>query len=455
MILMTFLSASCKKQDSFLNSKPNEALTTISSISDISNLLNNETIFNDQVVPGLGEVTTDDYFVPDANYVGRLTTTEQNAYIFAKNIFSETDQDNDWNYCYGQVYQANVVLDALPKISGSKDDIEAAQARALFYRSFAFYNLVQQYSMPYDSTSSKTDLGIVLRLSSDLNDKSNRTTVQACYEQILDDLKKSIHFLPKRTIFPSQPSLGAGYALLARIYLNLYNYNEAFNYSDSSLRINGQLTDFNTLIPAPGSYKLTKYSTSVYPLVEDIYHCTINLPGPLSIGSYFVDSNLVQLYSANDLRATFFLLPSGPGYKFKGSYEFKNSSGNLYAGLATDEMYLIRSECEARNGKISDALSDLNLLLINRYVSGTYQPYTTANTNSPLSLILKERRKELLFRGLRWTDERRLNKDVNTSITVRRIINGNNYTLPPNDPRYAIQIAFTETTISGIPNNSR
>ena len=53
---------------------------------------------------------------------------------------------------------------------------------------------------------------------------------------------------------------------------------------------------------------------------------------------------------------------------------------------------------------------------------------------------LIERRKELLYRGLRWTDLRRLNKETGRQTLLQRTIAGQSYSLPASDPRYTLLI---------------
>jgi len=440
-----------------LNAKPSASLSTISSISDVNNLLNDTYILNYQSSCGLGEICTDDYYITSAKWQN-MSLVDQNLYTFSKNIFtSPNDGLSDWNQSYNAIFALNTILENLASIQASRNEINVAKGQALFFRAYRFHDLVETFALPYNAKTATTDLGIPLRLSSNINDKSTRATIAECYNQVINDTKAASSLLPVKTQFPTQPSKIAAYALLARVYLDISDFPNAKAYADSTLTLNPNLTDYNSL--SPGSTTLTNATISNYPLAEDIFHCTLSLSeAPLTSALHWVDSNLYKLYVNNDLRQSLFFRYStsaGNGYKFKGSYEFKLGANNLFSGLATDEIYLIRAECKARLGDLNGALSDLNMLLTNRYKKGTFIPYNTSNVPDPLSLIITERRKELLFRGLRWTDLRRLNSDPKLMTVITHMINGTIYTLPPNDPRYAMPIPPNEIQLSGIQQNQR
>src|SRR5690606_25537193 len=95
---------------------------------------------------------------------------------------------------------------------------------AYFFRAWHFFNLLQVYSAPYDSQTANTDLGIVLKLSADVNEHVRRSTVEMCYAQILDDLEYATSLLPPTSFVASRPNLAAAYALLARVYLSRFDY---------------------------------------------------------------------------------------------------------------------------------------------------------------------------------------------------------------------------------------
>ncbi|WP_231576799.1 RagB/SusD family nutrient uptake outer membrane protein [Sphingobacterium sp. IITKGP-BTPF85] len=138
---------------------------------------------------------------------------------------------------------------------------------------------------------------------------------------------------------------------------------------------------------------------------------------------------------------------------FKGSYD--NSFGSPFIGLTTPELYFIRAECAVRRNDLEIAISDMNKLLERRWVKGAYVQVDERDPNRLLSLILKERRKELVFRGLRWTDLKRLNLDPKFRTTLKRNLDGKLYQLEPNSFSYGILLPLDAINIGGLIQNKR
>lgn len=136
-------------------------------------------------------------------------------------------------------------------------------------------------------------------------------------------------------------------------------------------------------------------------------------------------------YNNNDLRKTAFFVKNASGnWNFRGTY---TDNLNHFGGLAVDELYLIKTEYLARKGNTTAALQALNILLEKRWKKRTFQPFLTQTADEALTLILAERKKELLFRSTRSTDLRRLNLESRYAVTLSRTINNQQFTLPPND----------------------
>jgi len=446
------LLAGCKKQDEFLNAKPNQSLVVPATLNDFQTILNNTNVFNFGDDPALGEMSSDDYYVlPDV--LTTLSAAERNSYTWEKQIYDADQTPADWSAPFIQIYYANTVLDGLKAgtfSAGQKKQYNTLQGTALFDRSYAFYNLVQTFALPYNSSTANSDLGIPLRLSADVTVKSTRASVQSCYDQIIADFKLSLQLLPIKSSVPTQPSQIAANAMLARVYLAISDYSNALAAANACLTQFSTLNDYNNL-NSPTSTAIN----STF-LDEDIYHSTLVNYEEFAIRRNSVaDSVLYASYDSNDLRKTkyFTFLDGLTQYpRYVGSYDF---TGNKFDGLATDEVYLIRAECYARTGNTAAAIQDLNTLLTTRWVTGTFKPFNAASSKDALQLILTERRKELVLRGLRWTDLRRLNQSSDNKVTLTRSLNGQHYTLLPNDPRYALPIPDPEITISGIQQNQR
>jgi len=162
-----------------------------------------------------------------------------------------------------------------------------------------------------------------------------------------------------------------------------------------------------------------------------------------------IDSLLYQSYSDSDLRKTIFFKKNTGFYTFKGSYEGSNT---MFSGLATDEVMLMRAECLARSGNAGAAIDVLNSLLITRWKSNYFVPLTAIDAKDALAKILLERRKELLRRGFRWMDIKRLNKE-GENIVMSRVVAGQTYTITANSLRYTFPIPDDIILLTGMQQN--
>jgi tetratricopeptide (TPR) repeat protein len=323
---------------------------------------------------------------------------------------------------------------------------------ALFFRAFAFYNVASLFAAPYDQSTASSDLGIPLSLSSYIGKKIKRSTVQESYDQILSDLHSAEELLPVKSVYQTRPSKTAVEALLARVYLNMGDYAKAGQYANVALSNYNTLTDYTTL---PG----TSNPLPKFPNNKEVIFWTIASTYSITSQTYaYVDSTLFSSYIDNDLRKTkWYSNAGGTLRRFQGS---QAGSAGSFSGLAVNELFLIRAEAYARQSNPGAAMQDLNTLLKSRWkkVSGvsTYVDQTAIDAADALSKIVIERRKELPFIApIRWDDLRRLNKDPKFARTLTRNLNGQIYTLAPNDNRYVYPIPADEIRLSGIEQNPR
>lgn len=442
---------SCNKKK-FLEVKPDTDLFIPTTLNDCQALLDNDIVMNE--TPVLGELSANNFYMP-VSYWQNLNVKEKNAYVWHPQTFEGLAGNvADWNSPYQQVLYANVVLEGLsemPIAIGEENRWKAIKGAALFARAHAFYQVAQVFAPVYNSNNADKGLGIPLRLHPEVDESSVRSSVHETYNRIITDLQEACNLLPAEIPFNNRnrSSRPASFALLARVYLSMDKYTEAKNYADSCLKLHNTLIKYDTLnqqVPVP----FTKFNPET--IYQSQFIATNVLRG-LSISNCIVDSNLYRSYEANDLRSIIFYRPHPTlgNINPKGSYTGTNQ---LFTGLATDEVYLIRAECEARLGNTQAAMDDLNTLLIKRWKANTFIPLSAPNADSALRVILIERRKELPFRGLRWTDLRRFNKS-GANITLIRKLGSQTYELKPNDLRYTLLIPPDVIVLSGIQQNPR
>lgn len=120
--------------------------------------------------------------------------------------------------------------------------------------------------------------------------------------------------------------------------------------------------------------------------------------------------------------------------------------------LTVAEMMLIKAECLARKGAGESSVALLNQLRQSRFKKADYTPLTVSPGEDALTLVLKERRRELFFHGgLRLFDLKRLNRDPRFKQDLTRVNSKDSViaTLPALSPRYLMP--FTPKVIANNP----
>lgn len=451
LILIVVLASSCDKE--FLDKKPDKAILIPKSLIELQALLDNHQVMNR--TPGLGYLGTDDFHTTDAGYNSFISPVERNAYIWAQEI-EEGTQLQDWNAPYQQIFYSNVVLEGLAALPASEQKTaawDAAKGGALFFRAYAYFNLLQLFSPPYNAAKAAQTPGVPLSLSPEIRQNLVRNTQQEGYELVLADLKEAASRLPVQQAVKTRPHRAAAYALLARIALTMGDYGTAREFAEEALEIQKVLLDYNQLNAA---------ATKPFPVVlpdgnaEVLFYAPLINYGYLNSASTFVNPSLYQSYQTNDLRRSLFFLSRGNNnFTFKGSYAGPISPVSAFGGLTTNELYLIAAESYLRAGNLKTGLQYLNDLLRKRWKSGTFVDVTAATPEEALGKLLTERRKELVGRELRWLDLRRLNHEQKFQVTINRQVNNQTFTLEPGSLRYTFNIPAAEVAAYGWKQNSR
>lgn len=442
----------CQKGD-WYDVKSDKRLAVPTTLKDMQALMDYGLVLNINT-PALKELASDGHYVSNVMAL-TLSGINKNAYTWSHEEPYEKVTDwisgNATSGSYKKIYYSNLVLESLDKIETEgiieQEAWENVKGQALFHRAMAYYDLAQVFAPPYDLATENNQLSIPLRLESDVNIPSKRATNKQVYDQIFNDLMHAKGLLPVAALYKTRPSKLAVLALLARIYLSIEDYEQARIYAGLCLDSYSTLMDYSKLNSTSTTNPIMQYNSEI------IFYSSIWDIVPLSFSNNLIDPVWYNSYNNNDLRKKIFFNRNATTglITSKGTY-CGTGFNSHFSGLATDELYLIRAECYAREGKVVEAMKDLNTLLKTRW-SGNYTNMTAANGEDALIKVLEERKKELIMRGLRWSDLRRLNRDSRFAVTLTRTIGAKTYTLEPNSYKYTFPIPDDIIAVTGMEQN--
>ncbi len=441
IILLSFVCF-CSCQD-FLDETPKGKLIP-KTTDDFGMMLDNYYYPN---CIGFGQSLTmmmsDDFIIPD-DKIFKYQYWGIQSYIWDDYIFGINDEDECYFNSYRAIYTCNYILDnILDAELGTKFSRDYVEGAALFHRAYAYFTLVNVYAKHYDKATASTDLGVPLVLEADPNVTVGRATVQQIYAQVLEDLTKAVDLLPiGRQEYSFRANQAAAYALLARVYLYQSEYEECRKSAEAARLQVGEPSNYNLYSVDMGN---PDFGIEGYPWdgwEEDDIICYKGVGfGPNGDQDYNLSEDLISLFDQNrDLRwrlfiTSYLLFEDGdPNADTpRTAFTLRNNKGPNIG-----ELYIMEAEACARVNDIDNALDLLNKLARNRYADGTYIDVTERDPEKLLRLILDERRRECFYKGLRWFDLKRLNKDSRFAKTITHVYEGNTYTLTPEDKRYVV-----------------
>lgn len=372
--------------------------------------------------------------------------------------------DNAYREFYSKIFRANIAINGVGTSTRGSEEFKAAvKGEGLLLRAYNHFMLVNLFGMHYNKATATTDLGvpIVTEVNEENVKQYKRSTVQEVYDQIEKDADEGIALLKKGAAFaPKNPyhfSLASANAFMSRVKLYKGDWAGTIKYADAVIADKGRFvrdlaTDL-TVLTANGVQVFTvKYmDPTTHPNILMNYFSNANLTflAPTGfLGSGFYCADIIRpMYSGSDLRSKLFatvgtvidnrymvtkyeVQPNNPNSTFRASY------------FSMEEVLLNRAEAVLRNGgTLDDALIDLEVLRKGRYTPYTALNAATLTTESLLTTVMLERRKEFMGEGLRWFDVKRLGLKVEHPIGRGEVPAA---TLMPNDLRTALQIPLKE-----------
>lgn len=335
---------------------------------------------------------------------------------------------------YQLIVGVNAVLEGIENFekiyypSASADDknqVTYAKGENHFLRALAYFNLVRLYGKPYYQGAA-SNKGVPVKKTSSLADAPAPATVQDVYSFIIAEAGTAAQLMKAPVVKPNSfASKEAAWALLSRVYLymggSMANPDAVFNkaaitYADSVLTQNGgkyallQGNDYRKLFAddADGSIGRANFASN-----KEIIFAFDNSTGTtrlgimynydptVGLGGFFMpSSDLLQLYTPQDIRNSFFKLNPATGYRETTKflvlfYQLITHAPNIY--FRTGELFLNEAEAYAKIGNYTAAR--LNLTAIHTRAGLPASDIANIPDKDLLTAILKERRMELAFEG--------------------------------------------------------
>lgn len=394
MLLPTvMLAISCKK---FLEIKP-KGVIIAETLSDFEGVLNARDIVNPFGLNTLIIYPTDD--ISDLNFTTQNQSSPKGNTYFWVDLINNTRVTPDlWADLYREIANLNVITEGvLSATDGTSQQRKQLYAEAVVAKSFNYHHLLSFFAVAYDKATAPKEYGVPYVNSTDVSKPiPERPTLQASYDQLISDISAIIPDLPETNINNTRVTKSVAYGMLTRIYMSMGDFQNAGKYADLVLAS----TDAKILNYADYLGKQLP-TTNISP--EELWVRYVNNSAfPYSnelLSKYLIEKDLrIRMLSTKRVDGTF---------TYGGLSAYNPNRGITYA-----EIYLDKAECLARSGDIAGALRIVNeSIRRNRFMPGDYIELVANTREEAIDVVLAERRRELAFKGVRWIDMKRLDRE--------------------------------------------
>jgi len=322
-----------------------------------------------------------------------------------------------WNRAYNCIYTANIALEGIQEsVTLSSDVRNQLTGEAKFVRGFMYFYLVGLYG----------DVPLLLGSDYEKNAKTGRSSSGLVMQQAIADLVDAEKMLSieyrsagnEASTQKVRPNKAAAAAMLARAYLYAGEWQQAEQFATFvmsntfSYRLTSLDEVFNTNSDEAIWQLYMDASNGVRIYESQMYDMRFRAPGS-GTEPYGLSTSLVTSFETGDERRVQWVgqkTYSGTNYYFPAKYKTYRNDGNpeeFLTVLRLGEMYLVRAEARAQQGKLNGAESaeeDINAI---RERAGL-APIHRATLPAIMEAIEKERRSELFTEwGHRWLDLKR------------------------------------------------
>lgn len=410
------------------------------------------------------------------------------------NILStEPEYESVYAGLYNVITRCNFMLDNVDRVRQNTtndedlDRLDQYCGEAYFARALAYSELIKLFCKAYDPATAADELGVVLKSHYDGDEPTRRSSLEASYQFVLDDLDRAAYYLKLEEDFNDQlystPYFCefTVYALRARVALYMQNWKDAEKYATKVIESNHyRLSNVNQMITS--NQNAYQYMWSNDESTEIIWKVgmTVSSSGG-ALGQIFFNydfqsfkpdyvpaSWVLNLYTEQDLRFQANFVSQRTGYphglewplvaKYFGNEQFM-AQNMLHVCMPKvfrlSEQYLIRAEARANQDNMGGASKDLSDLRKARFQGGNGAISVTKQ--NWLDIIEEERVRELYMEGFRLQDLKRWHKGFERKPQQQSLANGSSLKIEADDVRFVWPIPKHELDSPGSeiqPNES-
>lgn len=352
------------------------------------------------------------------------------SYTFDPTLWSINDL---WTNAYITINKANIVLDRVPPIVMDVAERNRVLGEAHYLRALMYFQLVRMFG----------DVPLMEHEAKSVADAQiPRTPAAQVYALIVSDLQTAMNDLPPSYTGADlgRATSGAATSLLAKVYLNQKDYNNAAKYA-GQVMASGQyslnarwLDNFKISLEYVNpesifeiNYGAPEQTPGVVGSVQTLFTLPSGFPGGDAYGLIQVNPDLIALYSANDQRgngATYMTSPYVTALGDTATWGVPNGAAfHKWIDETNSKDMTARSWQQMPNNWIIQRYADVVLIYAEAVNSGG----TPTNGSSEAALnqvraragiptvsglasaaltdsIRVERRREFAFEGQRWFD---------------------------------------------------
>ncbi len=300
-----------------------------------------------------------------------------------------------WSYCYNNIYDANIVIEAAQKLNK-----KTIAAEAHFLRAYLYYQLV-------------TTFGGVPMITQNTSENKPRESATAIWDLIESDLDFAIsNGRPFVTTGNKTVSIQMAKALKARVALALNKKTMALDLAnqviaESQLKVDN---DYARIFRSTNQSTEVLFAFANLPTENNVRLSQLFWPyGTTWAGSYFVqpsDEVLANLYSAEDSRKeiNFQTINNSNGTSNTIVSKYWDVQPMIVSRIS--EIYLIVAEAK---GLSTEGINAINEIRLKRNLTAFVMSDFTSE-NDFLNQILTERQRELYSEGFLFYDLVRTDK---------------------------------------------